>query len=153
MEIKTRDFGTIEINEHEIITFHQPIYGFERLTQYVLLFDDEIGAQFIWLQSIEDQNICFVLIDPALLMSEYPPALSPELAEDLRKKNINDPVFRAIAVLRNDLTQSTVNLKSPIVIDAQSKCAAQVILDDNYPVRKPLLNSGKGDCSDADPLT
>lgn len=144
MKINTRDFGTIEIDEQEIIMFQQPIFGFEGLRHYVLLYDDEIGGQFMWLQSIEEQNICFILLDPALILSGYPSALSMELTEGLRQKNINDPLFRVIAVVRNDMMQSTVNLKSPIVIDAQSKCAAQVILDDDYPVRKPLLACGKG---------
>jgi flagellar assembly factor FliW len=144
MKINTRDFGSIDIDEKEIITFQQPIYGFEELRHYVLLYDDEVGGQFMWLQSTEEQNICFILLDPALILNGYPSALSTELTEGLHKKGIKNPVFRVIAVVRNDMMQSTVNLKSPIVIDAQSKYAAQVILDDDYPVRKPLLACGKG---------
>jgi len=62
----------------------------------------------------------------------------------LQKKNINEPVFRIIAVIREDLRKSTVNLKSPIVIDTQSRRAAQIILEDDYSIREPLLTERKG---------
>lgn len=144
MKIKTRDFGMIHIDEKEIITFEQPVFGFETLKKYVLLYDDSVGGQLMWLQSTEEQNICFILLDPAILADPYPGELTPEFVEMLQKKNINQPVFRIIAVIREDLRKSTVNLKSPIVIDTQSRQAAQIILEDDYSIRQPLLTDRKG---------
>jgi len=144
MEIKTRDFGMIDIDENEIITFEDPIFGFEAIKKYVLLYDDSVGGQLMWLQSTEEQNICFILLDPVVLTYPYPGELRPELIEMLQKKNINEPVFRIIAVIREDLRKSTVNLKSPIVIDTQSRRAAQIILEDDYSIREPLLTERKG---------
>ncbi|HCP14550.1 MAG TPA: flagellar assembly protein FliW [Peptococcaceae bacterium] len=144
MEIKTRDFGMIDIDENEIITFEDPIFGFETIKKYVLLYDDSVGGQLMWLQSTEEQNICFILLDPVVLTYPYPGELRPELIEMLQKKNINEPVFRIIAVIREDLRKSTVNLKSPIVIDTQSRRAAQIILEDDYSIREPLLTERKG---------
>ena len=39
MKIETRDFGILEIEEKNIITFKQPIFGFEEFTQFVLVND------------------------------------------------------------------------------------------------------------------
>jgi len=72
MEIKTRDFGMIDIDENEIITFEDPIFGFETIKKYVLLYDDSVGGQLMWLQSTEEQNICFILLDPVVLTYPYP---------------------------------------------------------------------------------
>ena len=71
-------------------------------------------------------------------------------ASDLSELNIGDatPVsFYAITVVHENLADSTVNLKCPIVINCESKTAKQVILDsDKYSLRQPLVpaesNSG-----------
>ena len=52
MKIETRDFGEMEIDPKEVVEFLSPIYGFENLRRFVLLYDDNIPP-FTWLQSIE----------------------------------------------------------------------------------------------------
>ena len=42
MKIETRDFGILEIEERNIITFKQPIFGFEEYTQFVLVNDSNM---------------------------------------------------------------------------------------------------------------
>ena len=61
MQIETRDFGPIDIKESNIITFKQPLYGFEDYTQYVLVSDRNMGSGICWLQSIEQKEVCFIL--------------------------------------------------------------------------------------------
>ena len=36
MKYQTRDFGEIEIEQERVISFVQPILGYERLTDYTL---------------------------------------------------------------------------------------------------------------------
>ena len=57
MNIETRDFGIVEIKDNNIITFKQPIYGFEEYTQYVLVTDSNMGNGICWLQSIEQKSV------------------------------------------------------------------------------------------------
>ena len=38
MKIKTRDYGEIDINEDDILTFVEPIFGFEEYKKFVFLF-------------------------------------------------------------------------------------------------------------------
>ena len=42
MKIETRDFGEMEIDPEEVVEFLSPIYGFENLRRFVLLYDDKI---------------------------------------------------------------------------------------------------------------
>ena len=62
MKIETRDFGILDIEENNIITFKQPLFGFEEYTQYVLVNDSNMGNGICWLQSIEQKNVCFITV-------------------------------------------------------------------------------------------
>jgi flagellar assembly factor FliW len=144
MKIKTRDFGEISINPEAIIRFKFPIYGFEEYTDYTLISDPNIGGSILWLQSVQETGLCFIIVDPKLALPDYDPKLSEETEKLLASGGIADPSFWAIAVIPQEFRNSTVNLKSPILIDMSSKSAAQIILDDDYPIRCPLLPAERG---------
>ncbi len=136
MIIQTRDFGEVAIEEQDIVTFIHPILGFEDLTKYVFLFDQSVSSQFVWLQSLEDKDICFILADSSVVSEEYIPDLPKrELMELGDGKNI----IWLIVVLDEDFSKSTVNLKSPIILNFEKRRAMQIILDQNYPIRYPLV--------------
>jgi len=144
MKIKTRDFGEISVSPDAIIRFKLPIYGFEQYTDFTLISDPNIGGSIVWLQSVQDPDLCFILVDPKLVSEEYSPKLSDDMEKLLRSKGINETEIWVIAVIPQEFRKSTVNLKSPIMIDMSSKSAAQIILDEDYPIRAPLLPAGKG---------
>lgn len=141
MTIKTRDFGSIELDENAVLDFCAPIFGFEELQRYVLLSDEEMGAGIFWLQAVEEQNTCFILLDPHSLGLEY----CPKIPEDEQKSLdvLDEPVFRLIATVPEDFKKTTVNLKSPIVINPEKRRAAQVILEADYPIRMPVFGTGE----------
>lgn len=141
MKIETRDFGILEIDTNEIITFKQPIYGFEDLSKYIMLSDNNIGEHFIWLQSVEDKNTCFILSNPELVLSGYHPDVPAEIRKLIGSQTEKDIVYWVITVVPSDFELSTVNLKSPIIMTTASKYAAQIISDDDYPIRMPLINN------------
>lgn len=140
MKIKTRDFGEIEISEGEIVTFCQPVFGFEGSTRYVFLHDDEVDGHFVWLQSVDEQNVRFILISPSVVSDDYRPKLPQEIRQQLGEGEYESWL---ITVIPEDLRRSTVNLKSPIVVNPSSMVAAQVILDEDLPIRFPLFDNAK----------
>lgn len=140
MEIQTRDFGKITIQEEDIVSFIQPIFGFEDMTKYVFLFDQSECSRFVWLQSIEDKDVCFILADPSVVKSDYKPALSKN---DVGKLGDGENMLWLVMVVDDDFSKSTVNLKSPIILNLIHKKAMQIILDDNYPIRCPFVHKEK----------
>ncbi|NLV86642.1 MAG: flagellar assembly protein FliW, partial [Clostridiales bacterium] len=132
MLIKTRDFGEIEVSEESIFHFTQPIFGFEEYTKYAILQDVEIGGHIAWLQSLQNPELCFILIDPSGLSDIFNPVL-PQGA--VRMLGEGDCFCWVIAVITENLSESTVNLKSPIFMNAETRLAAQIMLDEDYPVR------------------
>lgn len=134
MKYLTRDFGEIEINESEIINFIQPIYGFEQLKKFTIIHDEEIGESIAWMQSLENSSICFVLINS--LSIDYNPKIPVDVKNQIGESKLECWV---IAVVKDDFRQTTVNLKSPLFINFQTKSAMQVILEEDYPVKYQIM--------------
>ena len=135
MLINTRDFGEINIDQDSIVTFSQPVYGFEHLTKYIFLFNEGMG-QFAWLQSVEDSSVCFLLINPQAVVADYNPKIHKEVTEMVGSEQ---PMLWLIVVVADQLKNSTVNLKSPVVVNTEKRRAAQVILEEDLPIRFPLI--------------
>lgn len=144
MTIETRDFGSMELDENALLEFRAPVFGFETLSRFVLLSDDETGPGLLWLQSLENPEVCFILLDPEELSLDYQPEIARNVLDLLQLEDA--PIVRVIAVVPADFQQATVNLKSPIVINPKNRWAAQVILDADYPIRMPLFDKEAKEC-------
>ena len=136
MLIQTRDFGEMEIDEKDIITFVEPIFGFEDYREYVLMEHEELNPHFVWLQSTEEPMVCFVLANPRELVPDYEVRLPEDTAAALGE---GGTLYFVLTVIRDPYYDSTVNLKSPVVINTQTGRAMQVILEEAYPIRQPLV--------------
>lgn len=140
MIYKTRDFGEREIPDSKILIFKQPIFGFDNYTRFTLIFDEEIGEQIVWLQSLEEPELCFLMFDPSVYGGFY----KPEITEDVEKcLGAGEYACWVVLSVKEDFNESTVNLKSPVIINTATGVAAQTILEQDYPVRHPVLEGGK----------
>ncbi|MDL2293608.1 flagellar assembly protein FliW [Ruminococcaceae bacterium OttesenSCG-928-D13] len=146
MTIQTRDFGSMELDESEVLKFSVPIFGFDDLDQFVLLSDDEAGPGLLWLQSVQDPATCFILLDPDTIGLDYTPQVPAEAAKQLAAQEGDSLVVRLIAVVPEDFRETTVNLKSPVVINPAKRTAAQVILEADYPIRMRLFDGEDAAC-------
>ncbi len=140
MKLNTRDFGEIEVDEKDIITFTSPIYGFEQYKRFAFLYHKEISEHFIWLQSVEEQALCFILVEPELVSDHYCPELPGGAAQALGE---GDCMCWLMVSIRDPFSKSTVNLKSPIVVNLEGHLAAQIILEEDLPIRYPLFREEK----------
>ena len=143
MKYQTRDFGEVEIETGQMINFRQPIFGFDDFQSYALLHDPDMGEEIAWLQSLDDPELCFIMISPKAVQAVYQPVFPGNMDQLL-----GDGDFECwlIAVIREEFTKSTINLKSPVVINWKTGFGAQVILDGDYPVRQPLMEEAEGVC-------
>ena len=143
MKLFTRDLGEIEIDEKDIVTFTGPIFGFEKYRRFVFLYQEEIVENFIWLQSVEEPELCFILVQPDLITDHYQPQL-PKEAKTLLGDG--DWMCWLIVSLREPFQDSTINLRSPIVVNPELRQAAQFVLEGNLPIRHPLVREGEKKC-------
>jgi flagellar assembly factor FliW len=122
-----------------IITFAEGLLGFEEIREYLLFHEDEENVLWSLTAANDEQVPSFIVMDP-FTVTEYHPALSKRDLERLGNPQPEDLCFLVIAVIREQLSDSVVNLKAPIVINIQNQNALQVILEDSdYPLRYPLF--------------
>ncbi|MDO5148313.1 MAG: flagellar assembly protein FliW [Oscillospiraceae bacterium] len=142
MKVNTKFFGEIEVSEKDIITFDQPVFGFEDKKRYVFMMDDSLNGEFIWLQCIDDSTLCFVLANPNTLNENYSPTFSEEISSVIGKGTYE---MWLVMVVADNFGESTVNLKSPIIVNLDERRAAQMIAEEDYTIRYRLFENVKED--------
>ncbi len=136
MIVKTRDFGEQEISEDKIISFPNGIFAFEDEHRFIMLSplgDDVYPA---WLQSVDNENLCFIVFDPCQIVSDYSVTADEESLSAARFGNEPKPHYLALA---EDYKDTTVNLKSPILVNSEKMLAVQTIAAENYPIKFPIF--------------
>lgn len=138
MNIKTRDFGEIQIDESTILEFASGIIGFEQVKKYTLISPLGEDKFPMWLQSVEDAQPCFVVYDPMEIYPDYKFAISDEETEALRIDERTPYRCLAVAIVPEDYRKTTINLRCPIVINTRDNIAAQIILTEHYEFKAPV---------------
>ncbi len=140
LKLETRDYGTLEYEKEFLINFPDGLFGFQELHDYLpLCLNEEEDNTLLVLQSVEDANIGFVVINPFALDPDYAPALTPEELSYLEADSESKLTFYVICVLKNNYLDNTVNLKCPLVVNPDTRRGMQVILSDSkYDFRHQL---------------
>jgi flagellar assembly factor FliW len=145
MEINTRDFGKIQIEDDAIYEFPDGLYGFEddkRFAVFERAFED---ISFLYLQSIDNLIPCFLVFEPWDLYPDYQPLLTNEDLALCQANNADDLIFLVIASVPSTIEELSINIKSPVVLNPKMKKARQVILQNpDYKVKYlPFQKDGK----------
>lgn len=131
MILNTKNFGQIEVNEQDVLTFEYGIPGFENLTKYVILGKtDDDDSPFFWLQSVERESLAFVIMNPMDLVPDYEAEIDTFTANFLGIKDVNDALIYSIVTVPEDITKISINLKAPVIINAKNNRGCQVVLED-----------------------
>ncbi len=139
MIIKTRDFGEQEIAEDKIISFPEGLYAFEEERRFILLSPLGEDVYPAWLQSVDNENLCFIVFDPQKIVSDY--SVTAE-EESLRAAELTADCgvrYLSLAVVPEEYKDTTVNLKSPILVNTEKMLAVQAIAAENYPIKFPIF--------------
>lgn len=138
MIIKTRDFGEEEISEEVIIDFPNGVYAFEDDHRFVLLSPCGEDKYPMWLQSVDNPELCFIVFDPREFVPDYSVELDKETKALLETDSAQLDLL-CMAVVPDEYINTTINLKSPIVINSAAKKGVQVIAAENYPLKFPAF--------------
>ncbi|MEN3000694.1 MAG: flagellar assembly protein FliW [Armatimonadota bacterium] len=140
MELHTTRFGTITIDEEDIITFPDGLVGLSHLKRFVLIRHSD-DSPFRWLQSVDEPGFAMLIIDPWFFRPDYEVVLSDI---DVERLQLSDEAIRwvyvTVSIPPGKPHAMTANLLAPIVINGNARCGRQVILDDErYSTRHPIL--------------
>ncbi len=144
MKAQTKFFGEVDIEEDKIIEFPNGIIGFENFKKFSIIYDiDNDGETRIsWLQSMEEPALALPVIDPLAITPEYAPMIEDELLSPLGDPADEDLLFLLVMTVPADMTKVTVNMKAPIIINAEKKKGVQLIVENaDYAVKFNVYES------------
>lgn len=129
--------------ESKIIKFQEGIPGFENLKEFVLLQDEQ--GSFCYLQSVEQETICFVMVEPYKFKKDYAPNISESYFAKLGGGGSSEFVLYAIVTLGESVEQSTMNLQAPIMIHVERRVGVQAIVEnESYGRRTKIVDLVEG---------
>ncbi len=141
MLVRTNFLGmeeTIEVSEEQIFAFEPGLGGFESLRRYALIPEEDSPIE--WLQSLDDPDVAFALLEPFAVRSDYAFELSDGDTEALGMHEPQDALVRCVLTLHEDPMQITANMLAPLVLCRRTHLARQVIVQNaDYPLRFPIF--------------
>lgn len=129
MNILTKPYGAMDIDERQVITFPRGLLGFEACHQWALL--DSSQPPFYWLQSLDDPGLAFIMIDPFSFRPDYELDLGLADQQDLDAPAPEDLLLFAIVTIPQEPRQMTANLQGPVVINRRQRRGIQAIQGDS----------------------
>ena len=142
MKIQTAFLGEIEIDDSQTIHFEHGLPGFEDEQKFTLISLED-DAVFQVLQSINSPHVAFVTVNP-FVFTKYSFDLDESTVHSLSIASNEDIAILSIVTVKEPFSESTLNLKAPIVINMKLKKAKQTIIEkSDFPLRHPI-SQGKG---------
>ena len=141
IQIISKPFGKIEISEKQLIYFHTGLFGFEGYKQFALI-EESAESPFKWLQSTEEPELAFILIQPELFTGDYKPLISESELEELELSTLGDSViFVIVTIPHDDPMKMTANLQGPVIINPKNSAGRQLISrNENHSVRARIID-------------
>ena len=142
MKYETARFGSLEIQDKDILFFPDALYGFDCEKEFALLpLDSNIESPMEWLQSLRTRELAFIVTDPFLFVPEYEMVLSDSERTQLKIESTESVIVRVIVTIPKVHTEMTANLVAPLVIHQKNRLAKQIVLTSaEYDTKHPLMS-------------
>jgi len=129
MKVDTKAYGVIEVDERQKVKIPQGLFGFEDNKDYVLL-DDSEHAPFFWLQSLDEKELAFIMINPFFFRKDYEANVTNEELAEIGLTSPENALIFVIVTIPQDGSSMTANLQGPIIINKENMTGMQAILSD-----------------------
>ncbi|MDW7674556.1 MAG: flagellar assembly protein FliW [Bacillota bacterium] len=131
MKLHTTNFGELEVNSDDIIIFPQGIPAFENLRKFIII-DHQEDSPFHYLQSVEEAQLTFVILEPGTFFPDYQVKLNKNDLTDIGIEDEKDAVVLLMVTIPAEPKNMTANLQAPLVFNGKRKLGKQVILSDSH---------------------
>jgi flagellar assembly factor FliW len=129
-----------DVPEIELV---RPLPGFPDLSRYVLVRlggDEDAEAMMYELRSVEQPAVRFLVAVPTAFFPEYAFDLDESVRAELALTDASEALVLVLLTIGDDTASTTANLLAPVVINARTRSAAQVILSGtDWPVRAAVV--------------
>lgn len=145
VSIKTSRFGEVTVDPEKIITMTSTFPGFPESRRFTLR-QHSSRSPFMWLQSLDNPDLAFVVIQAKRLVPQYQPELPMAATRELGAGVGHElDTLLILAIPKGKPEQMTANLLGPVMINPVTRLAKQVLLDPAkydscWPVFEPEQN-------------
>lgn len=141
MIVQSERLGELEIPEDKIITMKRPILGFESLKRFCIIEVEDM-APFFWLQSLENEAVAFILVNPVIFWPEYRiNIISREIAE-LCVERVESVETYVLVTFGSEPRDMSANLQGPVLINTENNLGKQLILVNSaYQVTHSIMDA------------
>ncbi len=139
--VATETIGSIDLSKTEVFQFPEGLYGFTEEREFAISQEKQ-GSPFLWLQSVSNSDLAFVILDPTLILKEeYQPEIAPQELETLQIKSLTECNVYVIVTIPNECPEKmTANLQGPILINEEKRLGRQIIsLNSKHEVQFPIM--------------
>lgn len=119
----------LSYDESSVITIDEGLIGLPHLRRMALVRQTTVEP-FLWLASLDDEKVAFLVVDPRAIFSDYEPRLTKEMRERLALADGEPALALAIVLIAPEWTKTTINLRAPILINPRTMRGAQMILSE-----------------------
>lgn len=138
MEIEGTRFGTLEFEENDVIRLEEGLLGFP-LSRRFLLFPYGDGSAFFWLQSADEPEIAFIVVNPFDFFNDLEFVIQDEDAFSIGLTRGEDiEVFSLVTIPEGRPEEMRSNLAGPVVVNVRNRLGRQVLIKE-YSPRQPLI--------------
>ncbi len=113
------------------------IAGFAGAERFALVEVSESSPLFR-LCCLDQPGLDFLVVPPPVFFPDYAPEIDDASAGRLELTDAADALLLLVLSVGEDVGSATANLMAPIVINARTRQAAQVVVEGTYPLRAPL---------------
>ncbi|HHY37384.1 MAG TPA: flagellar assembly protein FliW [Clostridia bacterium] len=130
----------MKVNARDVITFPDGILGFPFAKRFALLSFRQDFPLLSWLQSLEEPDLAFVVINPKQVRPDYHPSVSKDDLAALGLKDLSEAEMYALVSVSPGAKRITANLVGPLVVNRRLGIGRQVVLvGDDYSVKHDIL--------------
>lgn len=133
MEIQGTRFGVLEFKEEEIITLNEGLLGFPMSRRFILFPYGE-NSSFFWLQSVDETEIAFIVVNPFDFFANVEFQVQDEDALALQLENPEDvEIFTLVTIPEGRPEEMRTNLAGPVVVNTQNRQGRQILVKEYSP--------------------
>lgn len=135
MKITTTRFGSLAIEDADVLTFVDGLIGMEDCRRWVLLADAENSA-LGWLQSLDRPEVALGVVSPRRFVPEYQVRVAKR---EIQPLGLTDPNgAQVLAIVSQAGGSLALNLKAPLVIHVAERLGRQIVARDDHAVQHRL---------------
>lgn len=140
MNISTTRFGSLTIEEVDVITFVDGLIGMEDCRRWVLLADAQNSA-LGWLQSLDRPEVALGVVSPRRFVPNYQVRVARREIQPLGLQNANEA--QILTIVSNSGGRLSLNLKAPLVIHLSERLGRQIVARDDHAVQHRLAGTAR----------